>query len=147
MMSMVPSMPGAGVAVDAARDRDVNAVIVDASASLIIVLDSAGRIVRFNHACEEASGYSLDEVRGRVSWDVLLEPGAPADAAREMFARALAGEFPRSHESDWLRRDGGRRRIVWSNAVVPDSTGKAELIVGCGDDITERRQIEVKLRE
>src|SRR5258706_11041256 len=91
--------------------RDVNAVIVDASASLIIVLDPSGRIVRFNHACEEASGYSVDEVRGRVSWEVLLEPGAPANAAREMFTRGLASEFPRSHESDWLRGGCGRRPL------------------------------------
>jgi diguanylate cyclase (GGDEF)-like protein/PAS domain S-box-containing protein len=127
--------------------RDVNAVIVDASASLIIVLDPSGRIVRFNHACEDASGYTFEEVRGRVSWEVLLQPGAPADAAREMFARGLASEFPRSHESDWLRRDGGRRRIVWSNATVLNDAGAVDLIVGCGNDITERRQIELKLRE
>ncbi len=122
-------------------------MIVDASASLIIVLDPSGRIVRFNHACEEASGYSFDEVRGQISWEVLLEPGAPADAAREMFARGLASEFPRSHESDWLRRDCGRRRIVWSNAAVLNDAGQVHLIVGCGNDITERRQIELKLRE
>jgi diguanylate cyclase (GGDEF)-like protein/PAS domain S-box-containing protein len=125
----------------------VNAVIVDASASLIVVVDRAGRIVRFNRACEEASGFTFVEVRGRVLWEVLIAP-AEAQAAREAFEHGLAaGEFPRAHENDWVRRDGGRRRIVWSNAAVLDTSGQPALIVGCGNDITERRQIELKLRE
>ena len=33
---------------------------------------------------------------------------------------------------DWLARDGTRRRIVFSNSAVVDSTGEVELIVGCG---------------
>src|SRR4051812_44635744 len=136
MMSIIPIIPGVVDAAAPGLDRDVNAAIVDASASLIVVVDRAGRIVRFNHACEEASGYSFAEVRGRVLWEVLIAP-AEAAAAREAFEAGLAaGEFPRAHENDWQSRDGSRRRIVWSNAAVLDTSGQPALIVGCGNDIT-----------
>ena len=147
MMSIIPTIPAVAVDPEPDLKRDLNAVIVDASASLIVVVDRAGRIVRFNRACEEASGYSFDEVRGCVLWDVLIAPDQ-ASAAKDAFEQGLAaGEFPRAQENDWVRRDGARRRIVWSNAAVLDTVGQPALIVGCGNDITERRQIELKLRE
>ena len=147
-MRMMPLFPFITHPPDAAAPahRDLNAVIVDTTASLIIVLDTQGRIVRFNHACEEATGYTFEEVKGRVSWEFLLE-GADAEAVRRIFGQLLAGQFPRSHENDWLTRDGRRRRIVWSNSAVLDQAGKVELIVGCGNDITDRRSVELKLRQ
>src|SRR3712207_4102992 len=92
---------------------DLNAVIVDATASLIAVLDRDGRIVRFNRACEIASGYSLAEVVGKAPWDFLLD-AADGDAVRHGFQQIVEGCAPRSHECDWLTRDGRKRRIVWS---------------------------------
>jgi diguanylate cyclase (GGDEF)-like protein/PAS domain S-box-containing protein len=126
--------------------RDLNAVIVEASASLIIVLDAQGRVVRFNRACAEASGYTFDEVRGRPYWDVLIDP-ADAPSTRARFETILTEDAPTSHENDWLTRDGRRRRIVWSHSVVLDDAGHVAMVVGCGNDITDRRQIELKLRE
>lgn len=41
---------------------------------LVIVLDCQGKIVRFNHTCEQTTGYSFDEVKGKLIWDVLLLP-------------------------------------------------------------------------
>nr|WP_251957411.1 PAS domain-containing protein [Nostoc commune] len=38
---------------------------MDTTSALVIVLDSQGQIVRFNQACEQTTGYSFDEVRGR----------------------------------------------------------------------------------
>jgi PAS domain-containing protein len=41
--------------------------ILDTAGALVVVLDPKGRIVRFNHACEDATGYTLEEVRAKVS--------------------------------------------------------------------------------
>src|SRR3954447_5590973 len=120
---------------------DLNAVIVETSASLIVVYDRAGRVVRFNRACEEATGYGPNDVRGRAFWEFLCE-GEQAGAARDLFETMVAGgEFPRTHEGEWVARDGGRRRIVWSNSVVRDSSGAVELVVACGIDITDRKRV------
>jgi len=49
-------------------------VILDVVDALIVVLDHEGRIVRFNRACEETTGYSFKEVAGAKVWDRLLLP-------------------------------------------------------------------------
>jgi diguanylate cyclase (GGDEF)-like protein/PAS domain S-box-containing protein len=125
---------------------DLNATIVDTAASLILVLNPAGEILRFNHACETATGYAFEQVQGRVFWELLLE-GAEAAAVQKTVSQILAGHFPRSHENDLLTSDGRKRRIVWSTSAVLDQAGKVELIVACGNDITDRRSVELKLRE
>lgn len=127
---------------------DLSAVIVETSASLIVVVDVRGRIVRFNPACERATGYSLADVAGRVFWEFLLDP-ADAAVASERFAQIADGKAGvlEWHESDWVARDGARRRIVWSNSAIRDGAGAIELVVGCGIDITDRRQVELRLRE
>jgi diguanylate cyclase (GGDEF)-like protein/PAS domain S-box-containing protein len=132
----------------ASQGRDLNAVIVNTSASLIVVVDVGGRIVRFNPACERATGYALADVVGRVFWEFLLDP-ADATSVRERFEQIEAGKagVPETQEYDWVARDGGRRRIVWSNNAVTGDAGAVELVVACGIDITERRQVELRLRE
>src|SRR5690349_20865802 len=62
------------LATASSQGRDLNAVIVDTSASLIIVVDVGGRIVRFNPACQRATGYALADAIGRVFWEFLLDP-------------------------------------------------------------------------
>lgn len=125
---------------------DLNATIVDTAASLILVLNPAGQIIRFNHACETATGYTAVQVQGRVFWELLLE-GTEATAVQKIFTQILAGHFPRSHENDLLTSDGRKRRIVWSTSAVLDHSGQVELIVACGNDVTDRRSVELKLRE
>ena len=146
-MSSITSIPAAAASPGGhARHRDLNWVIVETTGSLIVVLDRDGRIVRFNRACEDATGYAFDDVRGRVLWEFLLDPAEAVDVCK-IFRQLTDGDFPQTHENDWVTRDGRKRRIVWSNSAVLDDTGHVELIVSCGNDITERRQIELRLRE
>src|SRR4051812_17071713 len=102
---MSSSVDFAHAEVSGAARADLNALIVDATASLIVVLDRDGRIVRFNRACEVSSGYSLAEVEGKVVWDFLLD-AAEGAAVRRVFEAIVAGRGPRGHECDWLTRDG-----------------------------------------
>ncbi len=129
-----------------ADPADLNSAIIDTTASLIIVLDPRGRIVSFNKACERASGYTFAEAAARANYEFLLD-ATEVEKVRTAFNRINAGEFPSAHENDWIARDGTRRHIVWSTSAVVDERGEVRLIVGCGNDITERRQIELKLRE
>ena len=48
--------------------------ILDTVGALVTVLDSEGRIVRFNRACELTTGYALEEVQRRRIWDFFLQP-------------------------------------------------------------------------
>ena len=56
------------------EERNVLSAILDIVGALIVVLDPAGRIVRFNRTCEQTTGYSFEEVRGKYVWDLFLMP-------------------------------------------------------------------------
>ena len=56
------------------EERNFTSAILDTAGALVVVLDAEGRIVRFNRACEEATGYSSAEAVGKAVWDLLLLP-------------------------------------------------------------------------
>lgn len=126
------------------RERDYMAAILDTAAALVVVLDTQGRIVRFNRACEKTTGYRFAEVRDRCFWDIFLLPHESV-AVREVFARLRAGDFPVEHENCWLTRNGECRRVAWSNTALVGAAGHVTHIIGTGIDVTERRQAEAIL--
>ena len=56
------------------EERNVVSAILHTVGALVVVLDPEGRIVRFNRACEQVSGYSFAEVNGKYFWDLCLVP-------------------------------------------------------------------------
>jgi PAS domain S-box-containing protein len=128
------------------EERDFTAAVLDVVGALVVVLDGDGRIVRFNQACEETTGYTFEEVEGKRLWDGLLIP-EEVDAVRDVFGELRAGQFPNTFENYWLARDGHRRLIAWSNTALIGADGTVKYVIGTGIDITERRRAEEALRE
>jgi PAS domain S-box-containing protein len=128
------------------RERDVVSAILDTAGALVVVLDTEGRIVRFNRACERTTGYAFDEVEGIPFWELFLVPEemAPVQA---VFHELRAGQFPNQYENHWLTKDGERRLIAWSNTALLDERGAVEYVVATGIDITERTQAEEALHD
>jgi PAS domain S-box-containing protein len=122
------------------ESRFVSAVL-DTAGALVLVLDTKGRIVRFNHACERATGYTFDEVKDKSLWDLFILP-EEAGPVRGVFEELKGGKFPNEFENHWVTKDGSRRLIAWSNTSLPDDHGSVEYVIGTGIDITERRRAE-----
>jgi PAS domain S-box-containing protein len=115
-------------------------------ASLVIVVDPHGRIVRFNRACEQASGWTEAELRGQEFWEALHPPEWRAEGRRYYQGGDSAGELPTAYEAEWQTRSGERRLISWINRPVFDASGKLTYVLGTGTDVTERRRLEADLR-
>jgi two-component system cell cycle sensor histidine kinase/response regulator CckA len=128
------------------KERDFIATVLDTVGALIVVLDAQGRIVRFNRACEQTTGYTFAEAKGQCFWDLLLLP-EEVPGVKAVFARLCAGDFPIRHENYWRTKDGRRRRLAWSNTVLTGEGEKVEFVIGTAQDITERRQAEKAVRE
>lgn len=128
------------------QQRDLTKTVFSTLGALVILLDRSGRILDFNPACQQLTGYSLEEVRGRVFSDLFVTSAEYADV-RQVFERLCAGQFPLQHENDCLSRDGSRYRILWSNTAILGTDGRVECVIGTGIDITERRRAESALQQ
>ncbi len=123
------------------EERNFIAAVLDTAGALVVVLDREGRIVRFNRACEQTTGYTADEVMGREIWDFLLAPEEKEDV-KAVFADLRSGRFPSEHENYWMTKDGRRRRIAWANTAITDADGAVQYVIATGIDITERKRAE-----
>lgn len=128
------------------RERDFSTAILDTVDALVLVMDTRGRIVRFNTACEKATGYASAEVLGRTVWETIL-PGEEAASVQSAFADLLADNGSRHARNHWITKDGAKRLIDWSNAVLRDRDGNAEYVIGTGLDITEQERAAEELQE
>ncbi len=123
------------------RERNFVSAILDTEGALVVVLDTEGRIVRFNRACEQVTGYTFSEVMGKHFWDIFLI-SEEIERVRAVFEELRSGHFPNKAENYWVTKDGSHRLIAWSNTALLDNEGSVEFIIGTGIDITEQRQAE-----
>ncbi|MEQ9001444.1 MAG: PAS domain S-box protein [Coleofasciculus sp. B1-GNL1-01] len=128
------------------EQRELTAAMLDLIGALIVILDAQGRIVYFNHACEQLTGYLCQEVQGKYAWDLLILPEDVA-SIQAIFDNLIPDNFPQPCESCWVTRDGDWRWIAWMDTVCLNEQGAVEYVIATGQDITERKQAEKALRE
>ncbi|TGN14495.1 PAS domain-containing sensor histidine kinase [Leptospira ilyithenensis] len=111
--------------------------ILDTVASLILVLDTEGRIRVFNRRCQEKTGYSFEEVENQYIWDILILE-SERSLIRSKFKKIQPGrDNVPQFQNVWLTKSGDQIMIRWNNAFLTDKEGKLEYILGTGVDITE----------
>ena len=121
-------------------------MVLETVAAVVVVLDAQGRIVEFNRAAQELTGYANEEVRGRVVWETGLVAREEELGFREMIARLNAGEFLNRYESHWMTKDGRRRLLSWRNSAVLGDDGEVAYVIATAVDVTDERRIESELR-
>jgi len=126
---------------DLKEQGEFTAAVLNTVRSLVLVLDRRGRIVNFNRACEETTGYSFQEVAGKPFWDFFLAT-EDRDAVVKNFLRADSKRLVNSFEAVWLTKTGEKRLIAWSNSLLSHQETSPEHVIGTGIDITERRRLE-----
>jgi len=126
-------------------ERNFVSAVLDTISALVLVLDRAGRIVRFNRSCEQLSGYTFAELVGRPFPGELF-PEEERDRARQLFEAARSDAANEPFELHWISRDGVRRRIAWTATTLTDATGEVNFIITTGADVTEQRETELALR-
>lgn len=118
--------------------------VLENSDALALVLDPEGRVVLFNGACERLTGHPREDVLGKKACGFLI-PEEEGEEVEGIIRRALSGEFPTRHEHHLLTRSGERKLISWSTTAILEG-GSPRYVACTGIDITERREIEGRLR-
>jgi diguanylate cyclase (GGDEF)-like protein/PAS domain S-box-containing protein len=125
-------------------EKDFISAILDAVGAIVIVVDPTGTLVRYNAETSVVSGYSAAEIDARRSLDFLVPPEARADVIR-VLSRIQAGEPGVPRENEWIRKDGSRRHIAWSNTAVMGGDRVIRYTIATGIDITDRKNLEDEL--
>ncbi|MGH7668028.1 MAG: PAS domain S-box protein, partial [Gemmatimonadaceae bacterium] len=109
----------------------------------ILVVDLDGKVLMWNPEAERLFGWKEDEVVGRTP------PHVPPDAIPKMFEfirKATEGDPTRGTEAVRVRRDGSRVNVLVHTAALRDRDGDVVGVMGMFVDVTERRQIEIRMR-
>lgn len=125
------------------KEQNFISAILETSGAMIVLFDPDGRIMRFNRACEQVTGYTFEEVHERPVWDTFLTPGG-IELTKTVFQQVKEGNESSTYESYWLTRNRQRRLIAWSTTALHDQTGDIEYIVSTGIDITVHQEAEAE---
>ena len=115
----------------------------EATAALVLVCDSAGRVLLANPALQRFTGRHRDELVGASFWEVVTLP-QEAELARAAMALVAAGQPAVPGEVDWLDADGTARRIELQTSVLSHDDGRPYGVAFIGIDVTEHREREAR---
>ncbi|HEY5218916.1 MAG TPA: PAS domain S-box protein, partial [Gemmatimonadaceae bacterium] len=109
----------------------------------ISIVNLDGRVLMWSAESERLFGWKEAEVIGRAS------PHVPTDGIAknmEHILEAAAGRPIRGVEAVRTRRDGTRVNVLLHTAAIRDANGDVAGVMGMSVDVTERRQVEIRLR-
>jgi PAS domain S-box-containing protein/diguanylate cyclase (GGDEF)-like protein len=125
-------------------DRRFNTML-DKVEMISLMLDCTGLITYCNDYLLRLTGWQREEVFGR-NWFELFVPPETAHV-RDVFADLLADRPSAWHyDNEILTRSGERRLVHWNNTVLRSVGGQVTGVASLGEDITERREAERKIK-
>lgn len=112
---------------------------------IAMTLDEKGRITFCNDALLRTTGWTREEVHG-ADWFATFVPGD--EALKALFFEALAAGTIASHHENAIRtKQGELRDIAFNNTTLWDAAGRVVGTASIGEDVTERKRTEKRVRE
>lgn len=123
------------------KEREAICIEMNQLSPLTVTLDQQGRIVSFNQACEQTTGYSFNEVKGKLVWDLFLIP-EEVELFKALYCQLKAGSASEcKYESYWVTKNKTHRRIAWSSTVLANNEGEVEYIISTGIDLQQQTHL------
>jgi cyclic di-GMP phosphodiesterase Gmr len=114
--------------------------------SLVIILDSTGKIKRFNRLCEEVTGMNESDLVGKNAHELFIPKEVRDEswgAISEFFRNETAYEVLRP-----IHTKKGVRMMHWRNKIMRSGSGVNEAYLVCsGTDVTEEQEAKARLFE
>ncbi len=127
------------------EERNFVSSVVETTPTLVIIFDLERRVLGFNRAAEELTGYTAEEVRNRQIGELLFPKEEQAHRLREWDA-AIDGGEPRHLDAHLITRIGERRIVAWSVVAGRDASGTVDHVIATGLDVTDRKRGEDALQ-
>jgi PAS domain S-box-containing protein len=118
--------------------------LFDQAAAPTLIIDEDMTIAGANEAMAELTGYSREEMDGKLKWPELILPG---DRERLMSYHRQRREDPRSapaqFEAKYIRRTGEVRTALMKVGLIPGTRQSIASLI----DLTEQKEAAKRLRE
>jgi len=131
-----------------ADDKEYLTVTLRSIADGVIATDDAGRVTLLNRVAEELTGWKSDEAHGRVLGEVFAlqdeESGKALGDPWAAMTTVAAGAIHQA-EGTLTARDGTKRTVAESAALISHQSGKVRGMALVFRDVTERRKLQERM--
>jgi PAS domain S-box-containing protein len=121
------------------------ASVVESASDIVVSTDTEGNILTWNKAAQRATGYSLEELKGRPFFDYCDQTGAAS--VGKLLSKGASGESSGRIESNLKTKDGRCRPVSWVFSQMTDDAARTVGFVVVGRDLTEQRKFELQILE
>ena len=122
--------------------------LIESSVDGIIAADMKGNIIIFNKGAENLTGYSAEEVIGKIHITQIYPPGVAKEIMKKLRSQEFGGvgKFTPT-QLNVVNNRGEEIPIQLSAALIYDGTGKEMASVGIFTDLRPRLKMEKELQE
>ncbi len=123
-------------------------LLLDIADFIYIAVDVNQKVTLVNKKGCEILGYSEDEIIGKDWFDNFLPKGV-AKEIKSSFIKRIdeKEEFKLTKSYSILTKEGEERLISWQSTFYIDKEGNLSGVLCSGEDITEKRKMEVELEK
>lgn len=120
--------------------------ILEVTTNIIVLCDVKGRIEWVNSAFEKCTGYTIDEVKGKKPGEILQGPDTDPETVA-FIRQSIKQENKIKVELVNYRKNGEKYWLELILEPIYDERGTLTAFLAIENDISERKEIERKLKE
>ena len=130
------------------KSKDKLKNYLDLVGVILVALNRVGTITLLNKKGYEILGYKEGELIGKNWFDVCI-PKENRKELKKVFKAIIKGDLEpfEFYSNSIITRRGDERVISWHNALLYDDDGNIIASLSSGEDITEIKETEEKLKE
>lgn len=123
--------------------------LVQSANSIIMRMDTEGKITFFNTYAQNFFGYRKEEIIGKNVIGTIVPERNFAGFDLAVMIKDIGAHPERyvSNENENIRRNGERVQVTWMNKAIYDKDGNVSEILCVGIDVTEKWQLEKRLAQ
>ncbi len=126
-------------------EQDLSSNFINEVPAIVVGILPDGSCTFINPTGELITGFSKEELIGKNWWRKFY-PSENYQQVKQLFRDLEKGPV-HDYEMTITRKDGKERTIAWNSFNRMDEKGDLRDMIGVGNDVTERKQMEKELRK